>query len=113
MTLGVYWMQNWREAVLGLCLASSMASMAGCASAPVQEMSDARAAIAEAQRSGAAEHAPLGLSTAESLLNRAQIEIEVQNYLMAREYARQAKDAAVQARIKAQVGRAEPGEARP
>ena len=103
-------MQNWREAVLGVCLASTVA---GCASAPVQEMSDARAALAEAQRSGAAEHAPLGLSAAESLLNRAQIEIEVQNYSMAREYARQAKDAAVQARIKAQADRGESGEARP
>lgn len=106
-------MQNWRGAVLGLGLVSAMAGSAGCASAPVQEMSDARAAIAEAQRSGAAEHAPLGLSAAESLLNRAQIEIEVQNYAKAREYARQAKDAAVQARVKVQADKGEPAQTRP
>lgn len=106
-------MQNWRATVLALCVASAMTVSLGCASAPVQEMSDARAAIAEAQHSGAMEHAPLGLSTAESLLNRAQIEIEVQNYAKAREYARQAKNAAVQARIKAQADKGATGEPRP
>lgn len=102
-------MRNWREIVLGFWLGLAVAGLAGCASAPVQEMSDARAAIAEAQRSGAAQHAPASLDTAQSLLNRAQIEIEVQNYAQARAYAHQAKDAAVQARIKAQADKGEIG----
>lgn len=82
--------------------------VSGCASAPVQEMSDARSAIAAAQRADADEKAPEVMRLAESLLNKAQIDMEIHHYGRAREYARQAKEAAVQARVKAQTEPAAP-----
>lgn len=86
-----------------ILLLAAVPVFSGCASAPVQEMSDARSAIAAAQRVDADEKAPEVMRLAEGLLNKAQIEMEIHHYGRAREYAKQAKEAAVQARVKAQT----------
>jgi predicted S18 family serine protease len=66
--------------------------------APVQEMSNARQTIQAAVEAGAEVHAPDELANARELLKDASRELEVGNYPLAREYALQAKQQAMQAR---------------
>lgn len=73
----------------------------GCASAPVQEMSDARQTIDAAREAGAARHAPDGLAKAEQLLREATSDLENRRYEQARERARMAREAAQEARRQA------------
>ncbi len=82
-------------------LTSSLALLllAACATtAPVQEMSNARQTIQAAVDAGAETHAPAVLSQARDLLDDASNELEAGNYLLARDYAVQAKQLAIQAR---------------
>ncbi len=82
-------------------LISSLALLllASCATtAPVQEMSNARQTIQAAVDAGAETHAPAVLSQARNLLDNASTELEAGNYLLARDYAVQAKQLAIQAR---------------
>ena len=82
-------------------LISSLALLllASCATtAPVQEMSNARQTIQAAVDAGAETHAPAVLSQARKLLDDASNELEAGNYLLARDYAVQAKQLAIQAR---------------
>ncbi len=72
--------------------------MAGCSSAPVQEMSDARQAIRSAEAAGAATYSPRQLDEAQRLLNRAQSKLQAGAYGEARNYALDAWDQAVRAR---------------
>jgi hypothetical protein len=58
---------------------------------PVQEMSDARQAIAVARQAGAEERAAEQLRDAEDLLNRAQQKLSDRAYAEARDNALQAK----------------------
>lgn len=74
-----------------------------CATAPVQDMSNARTALAAAEQAGARDSAPEAFNQAEGLLNQAQAEIESKNYAEARILAQKARDAAIQARTKAQL----------
>ncbi|MFW2405135.1 MAG: hypothetical protein ACN4GT_10235 [Gammaproteobacteria bacterium] len=73
----------------------------GCAAAPpVQEMSDARQAIAAAREAGAAELAPTGLAEAEALLDGAEAQLEVgtsASYWQAKKSAISAKEVAFEA----------------
>jgi len=66
--------------------------------APVQEMSNARQTIQAAIEAGAEIHAPDELANARELLENASRELEVGNYPLARDYALQAKQQAIQAR---------------
>ncbi|WP_246327317.1 DUF4398 domain-containing protein [Candidatus Competibacter phosphatis] len=73
-------------------------ALAACASAPVQEMSDARQAIWSAEASGAARRAPNTLQAAWILLQKAQAHLETGAYEDARRYALDARDEAIKAR---------------
>jgi hypothetical protein len=70
---------------------------AGCANAPVQEMSNARQAIAAAEDAGAtAAESPL-LQEARALLSSAEVKLQRHNYIGARMDATNARLKAVQA----------------
>lgn len=77
-----------------MLLTSTAGGLAGCASAPVQEMSNARQAIRAAREAGAERLAPQVLSEAQALLQQAE------NSLQRREY-RQARRDAIAAHHKA------------
>ena len=70
---------------------------AGCASAPVQEMSNARQAIAAAVDAGAEDHAPGELEAARKLLADAESSLHDKRYREARRAAMAAKTKAVAA----------------
>ena len=76
-----------------LCLVAVL----GCATAPVQEMSDARQAIAAAEEAGAAQHAPDSLAAARQALAEAERSLQVRSYGSARVQAISAKTKAVEA----------------
>ena len=70
---------------------------AGCQTAPVQEMSDARQAISVAREAGAEEHAASDLSAAVEYLHSAEGFINERNYDLARRDAINAKTSALDA----------------
>jgi hypothetical protein len=72
-------------------------TLAGCASAPVQEMSDARQAIRAAQEAGAERTAATQLSEAQIALNRAQGNLDKRFFRIARRNAEEAHRKAVEA----------------
>ncbi|MEM9402907.1 MAG: hypothetical protein AAGA44_10505 [Pseudomonadota bacterium] len=79
--------------VITLILASAM--LVACQAAPpVQEMSDARQAIAVARESGAVDLAAAELLEAERFLKRAEQSLTLREYAQAREAAMQARDLA-------------------
>lgn len=80
-----------------LAAAALAASLAACAGAPVQEMSDARQALRAAQAAGAADKAPAELADAEKLLAAAQDHLRRHEYRDARRSAEQSREAAVKA----------------
>ena len=71
--------------------------VAGCQSAPVQEMSDARQAITVARKAGAEQHAPNDLKAAIDYLQSAEGFINQRNYDLARRDAVNAKTSALDA----------------
>ena len=79
-------------------------TLAACAGAPVQEMSNARQAIRAARDAGAERTAPQKLNEAEALLNRAEDSLERRAYREARRNAIAARDKAAEA-----LGAAQPG----
>lgn len=70
-------------------------AIVGCQSAPVQEMSDARQAIAVAKEAGAAEHAAADLKAAEDYLSSAESSLGERHYAQARDEAVNAKSRAL------------------
>jgi hypothetical protein len=75
--------------------------LASCATAPTQEMSDARQAVRAAQEAGASSHAPTRLEKARELLNRAESDLKTadkETFKQARENALAAKKEALNAR---------------
>jgi len=73
-------------------------AVAACVTGPpVQEMSDARQAIAVAKEAGAAEYAAAELDEAEAYLNSAQKKLSERSYSPARRDALLAKDKALDA----------------
>lgn len=81
-------------ALLLLGLAVSL----GCSTAPVQEMSDARQAIAAAVEAGAEDAAPRKLEAARRYLADAEKSLEERRFNTARSAALRARDRAQQAR---------------
>jgi hypothetical protein len=69
--------------------------LAGCATAPVQEMSDARQAIRAAQEAGAAQNAPKPLAEAQMALNKAEDLLNRRFFRAARRNAEDAHSKAV------------------
>ena len=72
-----------------ICLFGAVLLVA-CASAPVQEMSDARQAIRAAQDAGAANTAAQPLSEAQVALNRAELQLKKRFFGAARRNAEEA-----------------------
>jgi outer membrane murein-binding lipoprotein Lpp len=68
-----------------------IACLAGCSSAPVQEMSDARQAIAAARNAGVTEVTSPDLYAAQAAITRAEKHIDAQEYTRARLAALEAK----------------------
>jgi hypothetical protein len=77
-------------------------SASGCASAPVQEMSDARQAIRAARDAGAAQKAPQELDQARALLASAERHLEDREFRAAREDAVAARNRAIDAMERSQ-----------
>ena len=71
--------------------------LAACASAPVQQMSDARQAIRAAQEAGAAATAAKPLSEAQAALSRAEGYLDKRLFRAARRSAQDAHSKAVEA----------------
>ncbi|MGH8494561.1 MAG: DUF4398 domain-containing protein [Gammaproteobacteria bacterium] len=84
----------WVAACFGLFLASLLAA---CASAPVQEMSDARQAINAAEQAGAERLAPQAIDDARQLLTNAEEQLQNGRYFSARRNAIEAKAKALEA----------------
>jgi hypothetical protein len=72
--------------------------LAGCAGAPVQEMSDARQAVRAAEQAGAEQKAPEQFTAAQELLKEAEGNINRGEYREAREHAVKARMKAIEAR---------------
>lgn len=97
-------MKTPRTNLLLFCLAGIVAWLAvGCTTAPVQEMSDARQAIAAAHDADAARRTPELLNSAEHSLQDAQLQLKNYFYTEARKRANAAKAQAVQARREAEA----------
>lgn len=72
-------------------------ALSACAGAPVQEMSNARQAVAAAEQGGAEKAAPRHLALAKHLLQAAQTALDRAEYSTAREDALQARQEALTA----------------
>lgn len=72
-------------------------ALGACVSAPVQEMSNARQAIAAAEAAGAKQHAPIELAEAHRLLDQAEARLQDKHFREARRAAVAAKTRAVAA----------------
>jgi len=93
---------------LQLGLLAAVCSLAACQTTPpVQEMSDARQAIAAAKEAGAAELAAIHLRAAENYLDSAEQKLGKHAYGQARREAKQAKMKALDA-LKASETLSEP-----
>jgi hypothetical protein len=84
-----------RPAILAVLLTSAVLS--GCASAPVQEMSDARQAIRAAQNAGASQKAAIQLESAQTLMSSAERSLQKRLYRAAKRDAVAAREQAVEA----------------
>jgi hypothetical protein len=78
----------------------------GCAGWPVQEMSNARQAIAAAERAGAEQYAPEALAEARKLLASAKANSSKGDYHAARDESNQAREKAIEARRVAEQAKA-------
>ena len=86
-------------ALIGCALFASLIMATACETAPpVQEMSDARQAIAVAREAGAETHATEALYEAERYLQSAQEQLNAENYAEARRDAIAAREKAQAAR---------------
>jgi hypothetical protein len=94
--------RDWR--LLGLLLLA----INGCASAPVQEMSDARQAVAAAEEAGAPAKAPDAYVKAKAHIEHAESALLNGDYRNAREHATWAKTHALEARQRALGQQGEP-----
>ena len=72
-------------------LASLLVGLVACAGAPVQEMSDARQAIAAARAAGAPARAPDNFQAAQAAIERAESHLQLHEYARARLEAVEAK----------------------
>lgn len=84
-----------------------VACLVGCAGAPVQEMSDARQAIAAAGAAGATSATSPDFYAAQAAITRAEAHLEAQEYTRARLAALEAKHHAAAALASANAQHAE------
>jgi outer membrane murein-binding lipoprotein Lpp len=84
-----------------------IACLVGCSSAPVQEMSDARQAIAAARAAGATEGSSPDFYAAQAAIARAEKHLQAQEYTRARLAAMEAKQHAAAALAGEQHGEAQ------
>ncbi|HET7203160.1 MAG TPA: DUF4398 domain-containing protein [Steroidobacteraceae bacterium] len=87
-----------RSRPFALWLLVCIAAVAGCAGAPVQEMSNARQAVRAAEKAGAATLAPELLTEARQALRSAESHLRQGEYRTARDAAELARAKAVEAR---------------
>lgn len=87
-----------RSRSFALWLLLCVVAVAGCAGAPVQEMSNARQAVRAAEKAGAATLAPELMTEARQALRSAEFHLRQGEYRTAREAAELARDKAVEAR---------------
>lgn len=102
-------MPSFRTLLLTACLLASMLILAsGCEIAPpVQEMSDARQAIAVARDAGAETHAADQLREAVQYLETAEQKLNEESYAEARRAALAAKSKALTARRLSEINQPE------
>lgn len=86
-----------RKFTLAASVFWALISLFSCASAPVQEMSDARQAIQAAREAGAQSGVKSSLDKAEILLKEAELSLENGEYKKARDIAVRARDEALRA----------------
>lgn len=91
---------------LALWLLLGTGLVAGCAGAPVQEMSNARQAVRAAEKAGAATAAPELLTEAKQLLKDAKTHLNQRDYRSARDDAESARAKAIEARRVAEAASA-------
>jgi len=96
-----------------IAVSVGFACLAGCASAPVQEMSDARQAIVAARAAGATEANSAEMYAATEAIARAESHLQSQEYSRARLDAMQAKSHAAAALAGAQRAEIGPTSAAP
>jgi outer membrane murein-binding lipoprotein Lpp len=84
-----------------------VACLAGCAEAPVQEMSDARQAIAAARVAGATTATSPDFEAAQAAITRAEAHLQAQEFTRARLAAMEAKRHAAAALANANAQHAE------
>src|SRR5690242_6481957 len=84
-----------KPAIVAMLLASAL--LCACASAPVQEMSDARQAIRAAQNAGASQKAATQLESAQTLMSAAEKSLQKRLYRAAKRDAVAAREQAVEA----------------
>lgn len=84
-------------------LASLIVLLSACATAPIQEMSNARQSVQAAREAGAGEYASYNLQTANEYLSRAERELELRYFSRARHDAIVAKSEARKAHELAQA----------
>lgn len=94
-----------KVAVMCLAVTAAACSTVG---PPIQEMSDARLAVAEAEAVDADKYAPDEMIKARRRIRSAEEHLEDRAYAAARRDANLAKDSAVAAREAAKAARAEP-----
>jgi hypothetical protein len=92
---------------MALCM---LVMVAGCANAPVQDMSDARQAVEAAVHSGAATAAPDKMTAAQTALKLAERLLRDHQFTAARHYARDARAKAMEAQA---IAQSQAGESRP
>jgi hypothetical protein len=88
---------TFKRVLLVLLATLGSVVVVACASAPVQEMSDARQAIRAAQDAGAATTAAKPLSEAQTALNHAESQLNKRFFRAARRNAEEAHSKAVEA----------------
>ncbi len=81
----------------GVAFLGVMLLLSGCASAPIQEMSNARQSVQVAHEAGAAEYETQNLDVAREYLARAERELELRYFARARHDAIVAKSEAIKA----------------
>ena len=88
----------WKSALF-----ACIALLAGCKGPPVQEMSDARQAIAAARAAGAAERSPADLNAAQAAIVKAEQDLHQAHFTRARLAAQEAKRRAAAALANSQT----------
>lgn len=89
---------DWHKLPGRALIAGLFLLLSACATAPVQEMSDARQALLAAEDAGALEYADKTLANARAYLARAERALSIHDYSEARKQAELAKAAALEAR---------------